>query len=153
MKNYSGWLPGTSFSRYPTPPSLIFPARNRRLATAYQPRSPQRRQRSVVPAFCQQLDEQRIASRESTRIFIINLIKLLLAFSPLLLATQWYLTTTADKYAQEVANAKAAHHMLIENRTALESLSERLSSPERIRNMAAEKLSLHSPAKGQIEIF
>jgi predicted aminopeptidase len=106
-----------------------------------------------VPVFCQQLDEQRIASRESTRIVFIHLIKLLLAFSPLMLATQWYLTTTADRYTQAVASAEAAHHVLIENHSALESLRDRLSSPQRIRNMAAEKLSLHSPAQGQIEIF
>jgi hypothetical protein len=153
MKNYSGWMPGASLSRYPTPPSLLFPARNRRLATTYQPRSPRRRQRSIVPVFCQQLDEQRITSRESTRIVFIHLIKLLLALSPLLLATQWYLTTTADRYTQAVASAEAANHVLIENQTALESLRDRLSSPQRIRNMAAEKLSLHSPAQGQIEIF
>lgn len=83
----------------------------------------------------------------------IRLVKLLLAFSPLLLGTQWYLTTTADKYHLAVTNAEASHHVLIENQSALESLRKRLSSPQRIRNMAAEKLSLHSPAQGQVEIF
>lgn len=153
MKNYAGWTTGASLSRYPTTHSLLFPARHRRHATTHQPRSRRRRQRSVVPVFYQQLDEQRIASRETSRIIFIHLIKLLLAFSPLLLATQWYMTTTADRYTQEVANAEAAHHVLIENQTALKSLRDRLSSPQRIRNMAAEKLSLHSPAQGQIEIF
>lgn len=153
MKSHSGWTVGASLSRYPTSPSPIFPARNCRLTTTYQQRAPRNKKRRVVPSFCQQLDEQRIASRQTTRIVFILLIKLLLAFSPLLLVTQWYLSSTADKYSQAVASAEAAHQVLIENRTALESLRERLSSPQRIRNMAAEKLSLHAPAQGQIEIF
>lgn len=171
MKNSSGYTHGPRFGRYPTPPSLFFPARSSRPATTYQPLSPPRRQRSVVPvftpqghrfrssrqagqlSFSQQLDEQRIASRQSSRIVFIQLFKLLVAFSPLLLAAQWFLTSTAERYTQAVSEAEASHLTLIENRSALESLRERLSSPERIRHMAAEKLSLHSPTKGQIEIF
>jgi hypothetical protein len=153
MKHSMRLAPGASFSRYPMTPPLLFPSRNRRLATTYQPRFPRNRQRNTAPPFFQQLDEQRIASRESNRMVFIRLVKLLLAFSPLLLGTQWYLTTTADKYHLAVTNAEASHHVLIENQSALESLRKRLSSPQRIRNMAAEKLSLHSPAQGQVEIF
>jgi hypothetical protein len=153
MKHNARLAPGLIVSRYPIHHPLIFPASNPRRAATYQSQFPRRRQRNFVPPFCQQLDEQRIASRETTRIVFIRLIKLLLALSPLLLATQWYLTTTAESYQQAAANSKAAHHVLIENQAALESLRERLSSPERIRNMAAEKLSLHSPAQGQVEIF
>lgn len=114
---------------------------------------PRRSRPKAVAGFSQHLEEQRVFSLVGDKPLWLALAKLLLAIAPLLVTVQWQLSSTYNSYSQALAESQSAHHVLLENRVALDTLRSRLSSPERIRIIAAEKLSLHSPDKSQIEIY
>lgn len=113
------------------------------------------RRRRILPRqnFGQPFDEQRRPSLAGGRQLCLAVAKVLLAASPLLLAVQWYLCDTCASYEHRLAECRATNQLLQENMAALDSLRSRLSSPERIRVMAEEKLSLHRPGKEQVEVF
>jgi len=125
----------------------------RQVGAATRRSAPRRPRPKTVTGFCQQLEEQRVFSLAGDKPLWFALAKLLLAIAPLLAALQWQLSSTSTSYSRALAESQATHHVLLENRVALDSLRGRLSSPERIRFIAAEKLSLHSPDKDQIEIY
>ena len=125
----------------------------RRAATTTRHFAPRRSRPKNLPGFCQHLEEQRVFSLAGDKPLWLALAKLLLAIAPLLAAMQWQLSSTFNSYDRALTESQATHQVLLENRVALDTLRGRLSSPERIRFIAAEKLSLHSPAKDQIEIY
>lgn len=148
-----GWERPVVYGRQLPPPNLL-PLGPRRNGPARIGRvAPRRRPPKAALRFAQQLEEQRVFSLGGDKPLWRTLAKLLLAVAPLLVAVQWSLSSTANTYSRALAESLATHHVLQENRAALDTLRGRLSSPERIRIIAAEKLSLYSPNKEQIEIY
>ncbi len=118
------------------------------------PQTPTRRRR-ILPrqGFARPFDEQRRPSMAGGRQLWLAVARVLLAAAPLLLALQWHLCDTSASYERRLAECRATNQLLQENMAALDSLRSRLSSPERIRIMAEEKLSLHRPEKEQVKVF
>ena len=113
------------------------------------------RRRRILPrqGFGRPFDEQHRPSMAGGRQLWLAVARVLLAAAPLLLTVQWYLHETCASYEHRLAECRATNQLLQENMAALDTLRGRLSSPERIRVMAEEKLSLHRPGKEQVKIF
>ena len=145
------WQTTLASHRYQGP--IVLPtAAGRRGVTRSHATQPRRRSQPQ-PRFRQLLDEQHFLAIAGGRQLWLAVAKALLAAAPLLLAMQWYLHSTCASYERSLAECHTTNQLLLENRAALDNLLNRLSSPERIRVMAEEKLSLHRPGKEQVQVF
>ncbi len=79
--------------------------------------------------------------------------KVLLVFCPLVLAINLGLASCSHTLEQSVQAVSNDRHERMERQIGLRAKKEQLSSPERVRIIAAEKLSLYVPDQEQVKIL
>ncbi len=79
--------------------------------------------------------------------------KVLLFFSPFVLAINLGLASCSQTLERSVQAAGDLRHERMERQFDLRAKKEQLSSPERVRLIAAEKLSLYTPEQEQVKVL
>jgi hypothetical protein len=107
----------------------------------------------VNSRFLQQLDNQKVTPLSGDRKLWLSVGKRLLVFCPLLLAVNLWLASSFKDLEQSVHMLENVRHQLMEQHISLKAKRDQLFSPERVRIIAAEKLSLYAPEKEQVNFF
>ncbi len=100
-----------------------------------------------------QLGKQKVFSLSGDRKLWLLVVKMLLVICPMLLAVNLWLVSSTNNLEQSVQAVLKVRHELIESRMKLKAKSAHLFSPERVRIIAEEQLSLHVPEKEQVMFF
>lgn len=116
------------------------------------PAQPYHRTRAHSHLF-QQLTSQQDISRSGDRKVWRAGGKVLLVFSLLVFAINLGLVSCSRTLEQSVQAASNVRHERLGRQTSLRVKKEQLSSPERVRLIAAEKLSLYVPEQEQVKVF
>ncbi len=103
--------------------------------------------------FFQQLSCQQDISRSGDRNVSGAVGKVLLVFCPLVLVMNLGLASCSHTLEQSVQAVSNVRHELMERQMSLRAKKEQLSSPERVRILAAEKLSLYAPDQEQVKVL
>jgi hypothetical protein len=118
----------------------------------HTPAQPYFRARANSP-FLQELDRQKVFSLSVDRKLWLALGKMLLVLCPICLAVNLWLgscCTLLERSTQAVDNSR---HQLMERQISLSAERSYLLSPERVQFIAAKKLSLYVPEKGQVKLL
>ena len=107
----------------------------------------------VNSRFLQQLDNQQVTSRSVDRKLWLSVGKVLLVLCPMVLAVNLWLASSFKNLEQSVQALENVSHQLMENHISLRAQRDQVFSPERVRIIAAEKLSLYAPEKEQMKFF
>ncbi len=110
------------------------------------------RPRARTPFF-QPLSNQKVSTRLGNRKLRLSIGKMLLVLCSICLATNLWLASFLKNLEHSVQDIEIVHHELMESQTKLLAKRDQLLSPERVRDIASEKLSLYVPQKEQIVIF
>ena len=110
------------------------------------------RQRST-PVFQQQLYQQRVSSLPGDKKVWLAVRKVLLVLCPLFLALHLLLAGVFNDFQQSVQAVENIRHNLLEKKANLRVKRDQLFSPEHVRILAVEKLSLDVPEKEQIKML
>ena len=103
--------------------------------------------------FLQQFDRQKVYSLSGDRKLWFAVGKMLLVLCPMLLAVNLWLGSCFDDLEQSVQAVENVRHELMDRQINLRARKSQLSSPERLRIIAAEKLSLNVPEKEQVTVL
>ncbi len=107
------------------------------------------RPRKISP-FQQSLDQQRVRHRRGNRNLWVAVGKLLFVFGAIVLGFHLSMAPCRRDLDQSLQVVENVRHELMERHMRLGAQKEQLFSAERIRVMAAERLSLHVPEKEQV---
>lgn len=118
----------------------------------YSPTQSSLRPKTSAPFF-QPLSNQRVSTLSGNRTLWLSIGKTLLVLCPIFFAANLWLAASYRNFEQAAQAVKKVHHELIESQTNLKAKRDQLLSPERVRVIASEKLSLYVPQKEQIVIF
>lgn len=77
--------------------------------------------------------------------------KIVLLILPFVLAANMFLASTVDGVERSLAAFDNERHELMDKNIGLLAKKARLNAPERVSQMAADKLSLYAASPGQIE--
>lgn len=103
--------------------------------------------------FLQELDQQKVFSLSGDRKLWRSVGKILLILCPLLLAVNLWLASSFNNLEKSVQVVENLRYELMESQNNLRAKRDQLLSPERVRIIAAQKLSLHVPGKEQVRVF
>lgn len=103
--------------------------------------------------FLQQFDQQKVFSLSGDRKLWHAVGKMLLVFCPMFLAVNLWLGSCFNNLEQSVQAVENVRHELMDRQIGLSAKKSQLSSPERVRIIAAEKLSLNVPEKEQVTVL
>jgi cell division protein FtsL len=103
--------------------------------------------------FLQQYSKQKVYSLSGDRNLWLAVGKPLLVFCPLFLAMNLWLASCFNNLEQSVQAVENVRHELMDRQINLRAKKDQLSSPERVRKIAEEKLSLYVPEKEQVMLF
>jgi hypothetical protein len=101
----------------------------------------------------QQVIRHQGVSRGSDRTVWRAVGKVLLIFCPFFFAINLGLASCSHTLEQSVQAASNIRHERMERQIDLRAQNEQLSSPQRVRLIAAEKLSLHTPEQEQVKVL
>lgn len=104
-------------------------------------------------SFHQELFNQRAYSLAGEKRLWLSVGKLLLVLLPVVLAGHLWLAHANQNLERRVRGAENVRHQCIDTQIDLVAKKTQLSSVERVRIMAAEKLSLYVPGKEQVQVF
>jgi hypothetical protein len=118
----------------------------------HNPAQPYYRARAHSNLF-RQLSGRQDISRSGDRKVWRAVGKMLLVFSPLVLAINLGLASCSHTLEQSVQAVSNVRHERVERQISLRAKKEQLSSPERVRIIAAQKLSLYVPDQEQVKVL
>ncbi len=78
---------------------------------------------------------------------------MLLVFGPIVLVGHFWLASLFNNLEKSVHAAENVRHELVDSQICLRAKRDQMFSPEWIQSNAAEKLSLHTPAKEQVLVL
>ncbi len=103
--------------------------------------------------FWYQARRQRVFTWSSDKVLFCAIGKVLLVLVPIVLAVNLWLASCSSQLVVSLQDVDNVNRVLVDKQIKLRAQKAQLYSPEQVRLIAAEKLSLHVPGKEQVKYF